>query len=119
MDGAKAVGVPVWHFDHCSGSLRIWYARAFLTRHLACDDPSHGRQSRMAPDSRRCAALFPDIAMYDWFPIVFIVFKVVVLGTGMYFAIKWHHDQAKQDARDAESRAREDAAVEKERDDAP
>lgn len=38
--------------------------------------------------------------MYDWFPIVFIVFKVVVLGTGMFFAIKWHHDQAKKDAQE-------------------
>ena len=34
--------------------------------------------------------------MYDWFPIVFIVFKVVVLGTGMFYAIKWHHDQGKK-----------------------
>lgn len=32
----------------------------------------------------------------DWFPIVFIVFKVLVLGTGMFFAIKWHHDQGKK-----------------------
>ncbi|MDR6990493.1 hypothetical protein [Luteimonas sp. 3794] len=38
--------------------------------------------------------------MYDWFPIVFIVFKVVVLGTGMFFAIKWHHDQARKDAQE-------------------
>ena len=38
--------------------------------------------------------------MYDWFPIVFIVVKVVVLGVGMFFAIKWHHDQAKKDAQD-------------------
>ena len=29
----------------------------------------------------------------DWFPVVFIVFKVLVLGIGMFFAIKWHHDQ--------------------------
>ena len=35
--------------------------------------------------------------MYDWFPIVFIIFKVVVLGVGMFYAIKWHHDQAKKD----------------------
>jgi len=34
--------------------------------------------------------------MVDWFPIVFITFKVLVLGTGMFFAIKWHHDQAKK-----------------------
>lgn len=32
----------------------------------------------------------------DWFPVVFIVFKVLVLGTGMFFAIKWHHDQGKK-----------------------
>ena len=31
--------------------------------------------------------------MWDWFPIVFILFKVLVLGTGMFFAIKWHYDQ--------------------------
>ena len=34
--------------------------------------------------------------MVDWFPIVFILFKVLVLGTGMFFAIKWHHDQGKK-----------------------
>ncbi len=33
--------------------------------------------------------------MIDLFPIVFGTFKVVVLGVCMYFAIKWHHDQAK------------------------
>lgn len=32
----------------------------------------------------------------DWVPIVFIVFKVLVFGTGMFFAIKWHYDQGKK-----------------------
>lgn len=32
----------------------------------------------------------------DWIPIVFVTFKVVVLGTGMFFAIKWHYDQGKK-----------------------
>ncbi len=32
----------------------------------------------------------------DWFPIVFITFKVLVFGTGMFFAIKWHYDQGKK-----------------------
>ena len=31
--------------------------------------------------------------MTDWFPIVALMFKVLVLGTGMFFAIKWHYDQ--------------------------
>lgn len=32
----------------------------------------------------------------DWIPIVFITFKVLVFGTGMFFAIKWHYDQGKK-----------------------
>lgn len=34
--------------------------------------------------------------MMEWFPIVFITFKLVVFGTGMFFAIKWHYDQGKK-----------------------
>lgn len=29
----------------------------------------------------------------DWVPIIFLVFKFIVLGTGMFFAVKWHYDQ--------------------------
>jgi len=32
----------------------------------------------------------------EWFPIVFFTFKILVLGTGMFFAVKWHYDQAKK-----------------------
>ncbi|MBD8563007.1 hypothetical protein IFU01_01875 [Oxalobacteraceae sp. CFBP 8763] len=32
----------------------------------------------------------------EWFPIVFFTFKALVLGTGMFFAIKWHYDQGKK-----------------------
>lgn len=35
--------------------------------------------------------------MMDWVPIVFVTFKVLVFGTGMFFAIKWHHDKAKME----------------------
>lgn len=31
----------------------------------------------------------------EWFPTVFIAFKVLVLITGMYFAIKWHYEKEK------------------------
>lgn len=31
--------------------------------------------------------------MIDWIPVVFIVFKVLVFGTCMLFAIKWHYDK--------------------------
>lgn len=35
--------------------------------------------------------------MMDWIPVVFVTFKVLVLGTGMFFAIKWHYDQGKKE----------------------
>ena len=40
----------------------------------------------------------------DWIPIVFVTFKVLVLGTGMFFAIKWHYDQGKK-GKEMEKRA--------------
>nr|WP_314542836.1 hypothetical protein [uncultured Massilia sp.] len=33
----------------------------------------------------------------EWVPIVFATFKLVVLVTGMFFAVKWHYDQSKKD----------------------
>lgn len=35
-------------------------------------------------------------SVWDWFPYVFFPFKILVLGVGMFYAIKWHHDQAKK-----------------------
>lgn len=34
--------------------------------------------------------------MIDWTPIVLVIFKVLVLGTGMFFAVKWHYDQERK-----------------------
>ena len=34
--------------------------------------------------------------MVDWIPIVFVTFQVLGLGTGMFFAVKWHYDQGKK-----------------------
>ncbi len=36
----------------------------------------------------------------DWFPFVFFPVKIIVLGVGMFFSIKWHHDQAKKEKKD-------------------
>lgn len=32
----------------------------------------------------------------EWTPAIFVTFKVLVLSTGMFFAIKWHYDQGKK-----------------------
>ncbi|MET0254651.1 MAG: hypothetical protein ABWZ54_03250 [Luteibacter sp.] len=42
--------------------------------------------------------------MLDWVPIVFIAFKLIVFGTGMFLAIRWHYEQGKK-GRHAERRA--------------
>ena len=55
------------------------------THRLACYD--HDRQ---------CQATARKASNLDWVPIVFITFKVLVFGTGMFFAIKWHYDQDKK-----------------------
>jgi len=44
--------------------------------------------------------------MVDWIPIVFVTFKVLVLGTGMFFAIKWHYDQGKKEKKKEEEEKR-------------
>lgn len=43
----------------------------------------------------------------DWVPIVFGVFKLLVLGICMFFAIKWHYDKDKE----LEQRKREEAKM--------
>jgi len=42
--------------------------------------------------------------MMDWIPIVLVTFKLLVLCTGMFFAIKWHYDQGKKAMEKAEER---------------
>jgi len=34
--------------------------------------------------------------MMEWIPVLFVTFKALVLGTGMFFAIKWHYDQGRK-----------------------
>ena len=46
----------------------------------------------------------------EWIPIVLVTFKVLVFGTGMFFAIKWHHDQAKKDKLEREKEKMAQAA---------
>lgn len=43
----------------------------------------------------------------EWIPIVFVTFKLAVLCTGMFYAVKWHYDQGKK----AKDRAQEMRAV--------
>ncbi len=43
----------------------------------------------------------------DWtnlFPIIFFPLKIIVLGVGMFFSIKWHHDQGKKKKKEEEER---------------
>lgn len=40
----------------------------------------------------------------EWVPIFFIAFKVLVLGTAMFFSIKSHHDREKQEQEEERER---------------
>lgn len=35
--------------------------------------------------------------MIEWIPVLLVTFKLLVLGIGMFYAIKWHYDQGKKD----------------------
>jgi hypothetical protein len=48
-----------------------------------------------------------EVEKMEWIPAVFVAFKVLVLGTGMFFAIKWHYDQGKKE----QDKAKEKRAV--------
>lgn len=47
-----------------------------------------------------------------WVPILLGTFKLVVFGTGMFFAIKWHYDQGKKKKEEDARRAAERTAAE-------
>ncbi|MCD2513170.1 hypothetical protein [Comamonas endophytica] len=36
--------------------------------------------------------------MIDWVPVIFVAFKVLILATCMFFAVKWHYDQGNKGA---------------------
>ena len=40
----------------------------------------------------------------DWIPIVFIAFKLLVLGTAMFFSIKSHRDKQKEEQEEERQR---------------
>ena len=40
----------------------------------------------------------------DWIPIVFITFKLLVLGTAIFFSIKSHHDNEKREQEEEKER---------------
>lgn len=44
----------------------------------------------------------------DLFPLIFLPFKLIVLGIGMYYAIKWHYDR-EQEKKEEEAAAQAEA----------
>ena len=49
--------------------------------------------------------------MFDWVPVVFVVFKGVIFVTCMFFAIKWHYDQGKKKGLDRRTLLRNSAMI--------
>ncbi len=56
-----------------------------------------GRFAVDVPHDQQCPSKNMQTSdMWDWFPIVFFPLKILVLGVGMFYAIKWHRDQEKK-----------------------
>ncbi|GGX33718.1 hypothetical protein [Undibacterium squillarum] len=33
----------------------------------------------------------------EWVPVFLVTFKLIVFGTGMFYAIKWHYDREQEE----------------------
>lgn len=49
--------------------------------------------------------------MFDWVPVLFVTFKVIIFLTCMFFAIKWHYDQGKKKGTDTRTLVRSSAKI--------
>lgn len=74
--------------DHVRKHCKVAAEGAFRVRAIFAD-----RQLQQ----RNGEAKMSDGSWAELFPYVFFPFKIIVLGIGMFYAIKWHHDQAKKD----------------------
>jgi Tfp pilus assembly protein PilO len=61
--------------------------------------------TRLETLSRLLTRRIEEIMNWDLIPIVFITFKLLVLGTAIFFSIKSHHDKQKEEQ--AEERERQ------------
>jgi large-conductance mechanosensitive channel len=57
---------------------------------------------RLEPLSRLLMQRIEEIM--DWIPIVFIAFKLLVIGTALFFSIKSHHDKEKEEQEEERER---------------
>ena len=48
---------------------------------------------------------------FEYFPIVMLPLKLLVVGIGMYYSIKWHYDQGKLKREADEKRKQQMAAA--------
>jgi hypothetical protein len=55
------------------------------------------RSGIMLPTKDCIKSLPGNMQTMDWVPIVLVTFKVLVFGTGMFFAVKWHYDKETKD----------------------
>ncbi|MQB22802.1 hypothetical protein DXT90_19435 [Agrobacterium tumefaciens] len=50
---------------------------------------------------------------FEYFPIVMLPLKLLVVGIGMYYSVKWHYDQGKLQRAEDEKRKQQMAAAAK------
>lgn len=49
----------------------------------------------------------------EWVPVFLVTFKLIVFGTGMFYAIKWHYDREQEEKAKKEKQKREQEQAEK------
>lgn len=84
---------------HCSQILgtALFQQCIYINADVTNSAEMGSRRERRFHDGRWCQAIAWKYRIMNWVPTVFIVFKVLVLSTGMFFAIKWHYDQGRKE----------------------
>ncbi len=62
---------------------------------------------------RLCLESVTKMEWFEYFPIVMLPLKLLVVGIGMYYSIKWHYDQGKLKRAEDEKRKHQMAAAAK------
>lgn len=90
-------------------TIPAWLSLTFFLSHPHSVNHCAGQRLELVPleIAPRNSNSREDHNIMESIPIVLATFKFLVLGTGMYFAIKWHYDQGKKE----KSKEREKRAV--------
>ncbi len=104
------------YVEYQVGPLRRKHTNEEPLKRLASCWAHKGRFGFAFPHRRCCRLCLESVTKMEWFeyfPIVMLPLKLLVVGIGMYYSIKWHYDQGKLKRAEDEKRKHQMAVAAK------